>query len=147
LSTNLKKSISYCYLDIFNQFFPENFHVTKFYKKRMLNNEETTCYLSWFAMLVWCTQRRQDSRPQSIMGIESLIPRVASLTVDCRGVNISLTIKPIWKLSNGKNFRLRYFVKTACYCCVVAIIIMTCVLLYQVYLFFKLHGTCCILAL
>ena len=25
------------------------------------------------------------------MGIERLIPRVASLTVDCRGVNISLT--------------------------------------------------------
>ena len=77
------------------------------------------------------------------MGIERLIPRVASLTVDCRGVNISLTIKPIWKLSNDKSVRLRYFVKTACYCCVVAIIIMTCVLLYQVYLFFKLHGTCC----
>ena len=88
-------------------------------------------------------QRRLDSRPQSIMGIERLIPRVASLTVDCRGVNISLTIKPIWKLSNDKSVRLRYFVKTACYCCVVAIIIMTCVLLYQVYLFFKLHGTCC----
>jgi hypothetical protein len=58
--------------------------------------------------------------------------------VDCQGVNISLT-KPIWKLSNDKSVRLRYFVKrikeTACYCCIVAIIIMTCVLLYQVYLF------------
>ena len=66
------------------------------------------------------TQRRLDSRPQSIMGIESLIPRVASLTVDCRGVNISLT-KPIWKLSNDKNVRLRYFVKRnsilLLYCC------------------------------
>jgi hypothetical protein len=44
-------------------------------------------------------QRRLDSRrrPQSIMGIERLIPRVTSLTVDCRGVNIYLT-KAIWKL-------------------------------------------------
>ena len=55
-------------------------------------------------------QRRLDSRPQSIMAIERLIPRVASLTVDCQGVNISLT-KPIWKLSNDKSVRLRYFVK------------------------------------
>ena len=47
-------------------------------------------------------QRRLDSRPQSIMGIERLIPRVTSLTVDCRGVNISLT-KPIWKLSNDES--------------------------------------------
>ena len=54
------------------------------------------------------------------MGIERLIPRVASLTVDCRGVNISLT-KPIWKLSNDKSVRLRYFVKRnsmlLLYCC------------------------------
>jgi hypothetical protein len=54
------------------------------------------------------------------MGIGSLIPRVASLTVDCRGENISLT-KPIWKLSNDKNVRLRYFVKRnsilLLYCC------------------------------
>ena len=61
-----------------------------------------------------------DSRPQSIMGIERLIPRVTSLTVDCRGVNISLT-KPIWKLSNDKSVRLRYFVKRnsmlLLYCC------------------------------
>jgi hypothetical protein len=28
-------------------------------------------------------QRRLDSRPQSIMGIERLIARVASLSVDC----------------------------------------------------------------
>ena len=70
-------------------------------------------------------QRRLDSRPQSIMGIERLTPRVASLTVNCRGVNFSLT-KPIWKLSNDKS--VRYFVKTA-YCCIVAILIMTCVLL------------------
>jgi hypothetical protein len=39
------------------------------------------------------------------MGIERLIPRVTSLTVDCRGVNISLT-KPIWKLSNDKSVKL-----------------------------------------
>jgi hypothetical protein len=70
-------------------------------------------------------QRRLDSRPQSIMGTERLIPRAASLTVYCRGVNISLT-KPIWKLSNDKS--VRYSVKTA-YCCIVAILIMTCVLL------------------
>ena len=54
------------------------------------------------------------------MGIECLIPRVTSLTVDCRGVNISLT-KPIWKLSNDKSVRLRYFVKRnsmlLLYCC------------------------------
>ena len=65
-------------------------------------------------------QRRLDSRPQSIMGIERLIPRVTSLPVDCRGVNISLT-KPIWKLSNDKSVRLRYFVKRnsmlLLYCC------------------------------
>ena len=68
---------------------------------------------------------------------------MASLTVDCREVNISLT-KAIWKLSNDKRVMLRYFVKTACYFCIVAIIIMTCVLLYKLYLFFKkLHGTCC----
>ena len=66
------------------------------------------------------TQRRLDSRPQSIMGIERLIPRVTSLTVDCQGVNMSLT-KPIWKLSNDKSVRLRYFVKRnsmlLLYCC------------------------------
>jgi hypothetical protein len=54
------------------------------------------------------------------MGIERLILRLASLTVDCRGVNISLT-KPIWKLSNDKSVRLRYFVKRnsilLLYCC------------------------------
>ena len=44
------------------------------------------------------------------MGIECLISRMVSLTVDCRGVNISLT-KAIWKFSNDKN--VRYFVKTA----------------------------------
>jgi hypothetical protein len=70
-------------------------------------------------------QRRLDSRPQSIMDIERLIPRVASLTVDCRGVNISLT-KKIWKLSNDKS-NVRYSVKTAylLYCCDLPI--MTCV--------------------
>ena len=50
-----------------------------------------------------------------------LIPRVTSLTVDCRGVNISLTIKAIWKLSNDNSVRLRYFVKRnsmlLLYCC------------------------------
>ena len=86
-------------------------------------------------------QRRLDSRPQSIMGIERLIPRVASLTVDCRGVNISLT-KQIWKLSNDNS--VRYSVKTA-YCCIVAILIMTCVLLYQVYLFLNCMGRAVIL--
>ena len=60
-----------------------------------------------FANYYLC-QRRLDSRPQSIMGIERLIPRVASLTVDCRGVNISLT-KQIWKLSNDNS--VRYSVK------------------------------------
>ena len=80
------------------------------------------------------SQRRLDSRPQSIMGIECLIPRVASLTVDCRGVDIILT-KPIWKLFSNDKY-VRYFVKTAhCNCCIIAILIMTCVLLYQVYLF------------
>jgi hypothetical protein len=54
------------------------------------------------------------------MGIERLIPRVTSLTVDCRGVKISLT-KPIWKFSNDMIVRLRYFVKRIrmllLYCC------------------------------
>ena len=86
-------------------------------------------------------QGRLDSRPPSIMGIERLIPRVASLTVDCRGVNISLT-KQIWKLSNDNS--VRYSVKTA-YCCIVAILIMTCVLLYQVYLFLNCMGRAVIL--
>jgi hypothetical protein len=95
------------------------------------------CYSAFFDE----GQRRLDSRPQSIMGIERLIPRVTSLTVDCRGVNISLT-KPIWKLSNDKS--VRYFVKTA-YCCIVAILIMTCVLLYQVYLFLNCMGRAVIL--
>ena len=96
------------------------------------------CYSAFFDE----DQRRLDSRPQSIMGIERLIPRVTSLTVDCRGVNISLT-KPVWKLSNDKS--VRYSVKTAC-CCIVAILIMTCVLLYQVYLFFNCMGRAVILA-
>ena len=47
-------------------------------------------------------QRRLDSRLQTIMGIECLIPGVASLTVDCRGVNISLTIKPIWSFQTTR---------------------------------------------
>ena len=56
------------------------------------------------------------------MGIERLILRVASLTVDCRGVNILVSLtKPIWKLSNDKSVRLRYFVKRnsilLLYCC------------------------------
>ena len=71
---------------------------------------------------------------QSIMGIERLIPRVASLTVDRRRVNISLTIKPIWKLLNDKSVRL-YSGKIVCYCCIVAILSMTSVLLHQVNLF------------
>ena len=48
-------------------------------------------------------QRRLDSRPQSIMGIERLIPRVAF--IDCwlsRSDHLSST-KPIWKLSNDKS--------------------------------------------
>ena len=58
--------------------------------------------------------------PQSIMCIERLIPCVASLTVDCRGVNISLTIQPIWKLSNDKSVRVRYLCENSMlllYCC------------------------------
>ena len=77
--------------------------------------------------------------------LSGLIPRVASLTVDCRGVNISLTYaltKQIWKLSNDNS--VRYSVKTA-YCCIVAILIMTCVLLYQVYLFLNCMGRAVIL--
>ena len=66
-------------------------------------------------------QRRLDSRPQSNMGIERLNPRVASLTVDCGGVNISPT-KPIWKLSKECQAAILCR-KTACYCCVVATII------------------------
>jgi hypothetical protein len=57
------------------------------------------------------------------------------------GVNISLT-KPIWKLLNDKS--VRYFVKRA-YCCIVAILIMTYVLLYQVYLFLNCMGRAVIL--
>jgi hypothetical protein len=96
-------------------------------------------------------QRRLDSRPQSIMGIERLIPRVASLTVDCRGVNISLT-KP-WLNQYGSFQTTRVsdcdtlWKETASYCCIVAIIIMTCVLLYQVYLFLNCMGHDVILAL
>jgi hypothetical protein len=57
-----------------------------------------TRYINYVSL---ATQRRLDSKPQSIVDIERLIPRVASLTVDCRGVNISLT-KKICKLSNDK---------------------------------------------
>ena len=39
------------------------------------------------------------------------------------------------------------FVKTACYCCIVAILIMTCVLLYQVYFFLNCMGCDVILSL
>ena len=89
------------------------------------------------------TQRRLDSRPQSIMGIERLIPRVTSLTVDCRGVNISLT-KPIWKLSNDKSVRLRYFVKRnsmlLLYCCDHHYDLCFAISSLP---FLKLHGTCC----
>ena len=67
----------------------------------------------------------------------------ASLTVDCRGVKISL----IWKLSNDKSVRLRCFVKIACYCCIVAILTLICVLVYQVYLFLNCMGRAVILAL
>ena len=46
--------------------------------------------------------------------------RVFQTTVKVDGVNISLT-KPIWKLSNDKSVRLRYFVKRnsmlLLYCC------------------------------
>ena len=75
--------------------------------------------IKWPWRSTW-DQRSLNSRPQSIMGIERLIARVASLSVDCWGVNISLT-KPIWKLSNDKSVRLRYFVKRnsmlLLYCC------------------------------
>ena len=92
-------------------------------------------------------QRRLDSRPQSIMGIERLIPRVASLTVDCRGVNISLTkpIWTIWKLSNDKSVRLRYFVKRnsmlLLYCCDHHYDL--CFTISSLPFLIKLHGTCC----
>ena len=43
--------------------------------------------------------------------------------------------------------RLQHFVKIACYCCIVAILIMTCVLLYQVYLILNCMGRAVILAL
>jgi hypothetical protein len=88
------------------------------------------------------TQRRLDSRPQSIMGIDRLILRVASLTVDCRGVNISLT-KPIWKLSNDKS------VKECQIPCENSILLYCCDTHYDLCFtipnlpFFKLHGTCC----
>ena len=77
------------------------------------------------------------------MGIERLIPRAASLTVDCRGVNISLT-KPIWKLSNDKSVRLRYFVKRnsmlLLYCCDHHYNLCFTIPSLP---FFKLYGTCC----
>jgi hypothetical protein len=77
------------------------------------------------------------------MGIERLIPRVTSLIVDCRGVNISLT-KPIWKLSNDKSVRLRYFVKRnsmlLLYCCDHHYDLCFTI---QSLPFFKLHGTLC----
>jgi hypothetical protein len=77
------------------------------------------------------------------MGIERLIPRAASLTVDCRGVNISLT-KPIWKLSNDKSVRLRQFVKRnsmlLLYCCDHHYDLCFTISSLP---FLKLHGTCC----
>jgi hypothetical protein len=106
---------------------------TSFWKDQVLQNGDIS-KLKEYKKLKVNVGQRLDSRQQSIMGIEHQIPRVASLTIDCRGVNISL-IKPKWKLLNDKNARLRYFVKKACYFCIVAILIMTCVLLYQVYLF------------
>jgi hypothetical protein len=51
--------------------------------------------------------------------------------------------KAIWKLSNDKS--VRYFAKRA-YCCIVAILIMTCVLLYKDYLFLNCMGSAVILA-
>ena len=89
------------------------------------------------------TQRRLDSVPQSIMRIERLIPREASLTVDSRGVNISPTIKPIWKLSNEKS------VKATTLCENGMLLLYCCVPHYDLCFaipslpFFKLHGTCC----
>ena len=85
-------------------------------------------------------QRRLDSRPQSNMDVERLIPRVASLTVDCRGVNISLT-KKIWKLSNDKS-SVGYSVKTAylLYCCDLHYDLCFTIASSP---FFKLHGMCC----
>jgi chaperonin cofactor prefoldin len=74
---------------------------------------------------VAATQRRFDKQAAKHHGFECLIPGVASMTLDCRGVNISLS-KQIWKHSKDKIVRLQYFVKIACYCCIVAILIMTC---------------------
>ena len=65
-------------------------------------------------------------------------------------MNISLS-KQICKHSKDrakdKIVRLQYFVKIACYCCIVAILIMTCVLLYQVYLILNCMERAVILAL
>ena len=43
--------------------------------------------------------------------------------------------KEIWKHSKDKIASLQYFVKIACNGCIVAMIIITCLLLYQDYLF------------
>jgi hypothetical protein len=73
------------------------------------------------------------------MGIERLIPRVASLTVDCRGVNISLT-----------KTNMEAFERQECQIlCENSILLYCCDPHYDLCFtiaslpFFKLHGTCC----
>jgi hypothetical protein len=78
------------------------------------------------------------------MGIERLIPRVTSLTVDCRGVNISLTKANIWSFrTTSVSGCDTLWKEKACYCCIVAIISLWLVFCYIKFTFFKLHGTCC----
>ena len=84
-----------------------------------------------------------DSVPQSIMGIERLIPRVASFTVDSRGVNISLTIKPILKAFQRQERQAAILCENSMlllYCCDPRYDL--CFAMPSL-LFFKLHGTCC----
>jgi hypothetical protein len=81
-------------------------------------------------------QRRLDSRPQSIMGIERLIPRVASLTVDCRGVNISLTMESFER----QECQILCENSILLYCCDPHYDL--CFTIPSLH-YIKLHGTCC----
>ena len=128
---------------------PEMLSLIEHQKYKRFLGEDSRCSYFPHKSLTCCRngnegkiQRRLDSRPQSIMDIERLIPRVASFTVDCRGVNISLT-KKIWKLSNDKS-SVRYSVKTAylLYCCDLHYDLCFTIASLP---FFKLHGMCFIL--
>jgi hypothetical protein len=79
-------------------------------------------------------QRRLNSRPQSIMGIERLIARVASLTVD-EWTSVWLNQYGSFRTTRRRSGCDTLWKEIACYCCIVAIIIMTRFLLYQVYFF------------